>query len=503
MEKLQNNDNQSVSKASFKFVVKDTAGDQERRDSARRTGSASQRSSKMNLSADHFATKQTPASIQMSIPSPTPSSKVKPGSPKKSLFRIVADEKGMKNFFVMNENSLPALIFSEMDVMYDYSRSSEDVMYERLVQRNPHMTMLSNLLTSKAGFMRAIYQMSENNIGSLFDSLRILFLEIIELIRGARRIKSIFDTAPQIRSSMSIEDAMKQVVDFICECLKCERATVFAVDRLNNEIWSKVAKGATQTIKIPIGKGVAGYVAKTGNPLNIRDAYQDDRFDPSYDKKTGFKTNSILAVPVWNSKGEVEGVVQAINKVSSNPDETVCFDRNDQGLLEMISNLAGNNIQNTIEYNQQLAIMNNFRNILKVGVRLFSIRDEKTLIWQGIDILKDIFVAQKASIYIVNLEDDSLIYTYDDNGLKRQFKQIGILGDAIQKRQIVSVTDSKADPRYNGLIDIDTTLTLLSVPLVEPMTNITYGCFQVIYPRASDGITCVKSRLLHYKESST
>lgn len=61
------------------------------------------------------------------------------------------------------------------------------------------------------------------------------------------------------------------------------------------------------TIKIPIGKGVSGYVAMSGNILNIRDAYHDSRFDPSTDKKTGFKTKTILAVPIVNFAGEVEG----------------------------------------------------------------------------------------------------------------------------------------------------------------------------------------------------
>ena len=61
------------------------------------------------------------------------------------------------------------------------------------------------------------------------------------------------------------------------------------------------------TIKIPLNRGIAGYVASTANCLNIRDAYYDDRFDPTNDEKTGFKTKTILAVPMFNFQGDVEG----------------------------------------------------------------------------------------------------------------------------------------------------------------------------------------------------
>lgn len=106
---------------------------------------------------------------------------------------------------------------------------------------------------------------------------------------------------------MTIDEAMWVIVNFICDSLACERATVFAIDNFNGELWSKVAKGSNVTIKVPLGKGVAGYVANTANTLNIRDAYQDERFDPSNDKRTGFKTKTILAVPILNISGQVEG----------------------------------------------------------------------------------------------------------------------------------------------------------------------------------------------------
>lgn len=73
-----------------------------------------------------------------------------------------------------------------------------------------------------------------------------------------------------------------------------------------------VAEGA-KAIRVPVGSGIAGAVAKTGERLNIADAYQDDRFDSSHDQKTGFRTRSILAAPIRDSNDEIVGVLQAIN----------------------------------------------------------------------------------------------------------------------------------------------------------------------------------------------
>lgn len=67
---------------------------------------------------------------------------------------------------------------------------------------------------------------------------------------------------------------------------------------------------------IPFGIGIAGIVAQTKEIMNIRDAYEDSRFNPDIDLKTGYKTNSILSMPICNYEGEVIGVAEIINKTN-------------------------------------------------------------------------------------------------------------------------------------------------------------------------------------------
>ena len=73
--------------------------------------------------------------------------------------------------------------------------------------------------------------------------------------------------------TVNITDSIKKIVSSICEVLHCDRATVFIVDEFTNELWSKVRKGLSTTIRLPRDVGLVGYVAVTGKPLVIADAY--------------------------------------------------------------------------------------------------------------------------------------------------------------------------------------------------------------------------------------
>jgi putative methionine-R-sulfoxide reductase with GAF domain len=74
---------------------------------------------------------------------------------------------------------------------------------------------------------------------------------------------------------------------------------VFLYDNKKGELWSRGAIG-THTIKIPVGRGIAGHVASTGEYLNILDAHKDKRFNSEHDKKTNYRTKSILCMPIMD-----------------------------------------------------------------------------------------------------------------------------------------------------------------------------------------------------------
>jgi len=129
---------------------------------------------------------------------------------------------------------------------------------------------------------------------------------------------------------------LERVVELCSQATDAERCTVYAVDRERGELRSIVAQRAGIEIRVPIGHGLAGHVASTGETINVPDAYADPRFDPSVDRLTGFRTMNILAVPVWDQGGAaVVGVIQVLNRLGG------AFERHDQMLLERIAEAIG------------------------------------------------------------------------------------------------------------------------------------------------------------------
>ena len=105
------------------------------------------------------------------------------------------------------------------------------------------------------------------------------------------------------------------------QLLDVERASLFLVDDKSNTLLLRVAEDLPEgeEIRIPMGSGIAGAVAQTGRSIRIDDAYSDSRFNPEVDRKSGFKTRSILCLPIENRDGKVFAVAQLLNRRDGQP----------------------------------------------------------------------------------------------------------------------------------------------------------------------------------------
>ena len=132
------------------------------------------------------------------------------------------------------------------------------------------------------------------------------------------------------------ESYLRGLVDLCSQAVDAERCTVYVVDQKRNELWARVAQRTATEIRLPIGQGLAGQAAATGETINVPDAYADARFDRNVDMRTGFRTVNMLVVPVWGGDGNnIVGVLQALNKRNG------AFERRDQMLLEQIAESVG------------------------------------------------------------------------------------------------------------------------------------------------------------------
>ena len=140
---------------------------------------------------------------------------------------------------------------------------------------------------------------------------------IVEQIEAARKQELEFlDVVSQVSSELELTPLLQKIITTISTMLDCERATLFINDEKTNELYTEVGEGLDEksVIRFPNHLGIAGTVFTSGEAVNIPHAYADLRFNPSFDKQTGFFTRSILCMPVFNKEGKTIGVSQVLNK---------------------------------------------------------------------------------------------------------------------------------------------------------------------------------------------
>ena len=154
---------------------------------------------------------------------------------------------------------------------------------------------------------------------------------------GARTIENLtqlIDVSRQLGATVELRPLLESIERAALHVLGCERASVFLFDRTTNELYSTFATGVSE-IRFPADRGIAGEAALGRVTINVPDAYADPRFNADVDQKTGFRTRSILSLPMTGYDGELMGVLQLLNKASGP------FTANDENVAETLGALAG------------------------------------------------------------------------------------------------------------------------------------------------------------------
>jgi putative ABC transport system ATP-binding protein len=114
-----------------------------------------------------------------------------------------------------------------------------------------------------------------------------------------------------------LEQSLFAVTRKLAQLLGAERSSLFLVDRATDTLLLRITEGLVgrQEVRIPIGSGIAGAVAASGEAERIADAYTDARFNPEVDKMFGYRTRSILCVPMFDRDGNVFAVSQLLNRI--------------------------------------------------------------------------------------------------------------------------------------------------------------------------------------------
>jgi adenylate cyclase len=219
-------------------------------------------------------------------------------------------------------------------------------------------TLLCMPICSSSGKVVAVVQLVNKQQGAHFNELdEERFAEFASSIgiiletcqsfyvaaRNQRGASALLKATSSLGQSLDLEATLQAVMEQARKLMQADRSTLFMLSRETGELWSRVdSADHTQKleIRIPSNRGIAGFVASTGQVLNIADAYSDPRFDSSTDTRTGYQTRTILCMPVFNSGGELIAVTQLINK------EQGSFSASDEEFMQAFNIQAGIALEN-------------------------------------------------------------------------------------------------------------------------------------------------------------
>lgn len=420
-----------------------------------------------------------------------------------------------------NKQEVPMLIHEHLDAIIESTTLSaylfRDDIFEQLRKANDSNSIIDQILQSNENYAHLrsqtenednlknyIIGMTHSSLSQLYDYIRGLLGNVSCIFKMGMRIKKIFDATPEITGNLTTNEAMAAIVEHITDSLECERATVFKLDLLRGELWSQAAKGHTQIMQLPMNKGIAGYAATNKQKVNIRDAYSDERFDQTYDQKTGFRTKSILVIPILNKMNEIEGIIQAVNKKPDKNNVFRFFSKDDEGLLTILANIAGVTVKNSSIYNEQVVFHNSLRSILKVGIYLNTYKNQRDLGKAAEIKLCHQFNTEQSRIYFLDKTGEYVFrYDYENENKDKIFKfkkGSGILSQAIIKNSIIIISSPSLETNFNALIDIEGTMPMLVVPIKCSITQKIIGCFEVINTRGIEGLSSTGQAKLNSKD---
>lgn len=296
--------------------------------------------------------------------------------------------------------------------------------------------------------------------------LRIAELEAA-LAREMRVSKALREVGTALGTTLDLDQLLELILDRITDALEADRATLYLLDEANDDLVSRIALGDdVRSIRLKVGSGIAGHVARTGKPLHVHDAYKDPRFSPEWDMLTGYRTRSILAAPMKNHLGRTIGVVQVLNKKEGE------FTEDDADILAALATQAAVSIDNS-------------RLFLSVTQKNVQLLDTKEQLEHRVRDLKMLFDLEQAMARSVALDEllmavlgeamracearmgavalrdpearTGALYIIDERA--RKMKRVpfpedtGLIGWAIRHNEVLVTSDAENDSRRDDALD--------------------------------------------------
>lgn len=273
-----------------------------------------------------------------------------------------------------------------------------------------------------------------------------------QLERKQLEMHSMQQIGKALSSVLNRDKLLILIMEEVTKLIEAERGTLYIVDEEKGEIWSKIAqKAEIKEIRQKIGVGISGYVAKTGETINIKDAYRDKRFDPTTDKKTGYVTRSILCMsirePVKNERetGKIIAVLQLLNKIDGH------FTDEDEDLLTSLGSQIAISLANSRLYSILEDRLNELDLMYTLEKELSGSAELDILLQRLLDVLTKTLNAEHALMLLPEKDSDQFSGRYgvnlDASRLRKaEFsKTKGVIGKVLSSGDVYVANEAEND----------------------------------------------------------
>jgi len=286
---------------------------------------------------------------------------------------------------------------------------------------------------------------------------------------GRAQLAALIEASKLLNATLDRDQVLRRLMTLAARGVDADRATLYLLDASRRELRSIVALGEDlHEIRLPLSEGLAGYVARSGETVNVADAYADPRFDRRIDEETGYRTRTVLTVPMHDPRGQIGGVVQALNKRQG------LFSQADERYLLALAEHAALALENARLHaalaaeNQRLSFLCHISSLMKTDTRL---GDVLLTVMQGIT---DALEAESSAILLWDRRRHRLVFVTVAGPKEEELMEIevpldgSIAGWVLQNEDSVIVNDVQHDPRFFSGADERTgmvTRTLIGAPL--------------------------------------
>lgn len=308
---------------------------------------------------------------------------------------------------------------------------------DRTAERQPQSSSLPSSSSTSLELPIAVPNVSDAKASEIFKQVK----------EYRRKIEVLLYMQEAVVNVMDFSRVLGIIVDCAYSIVPADRISVMVLSDDRKSMTVFVSKDV-KSLSISSTKGVAGYVATTGLKLNIKDAYEDPRFDSSVDDEVGFKTESLVCVPIL-AGGGVVGVIQACNKKGG-------FDDEDERGLEALSLSAGSAIRKAQLYASAIRSnrkSNAILNVVRCRTSGASIPDLINVVTAS---TYNLLLAERVSVYLVDrIKGEIWICVSKDPSIAGLTLPIGrgISGQVAKDGKTINVKDCYTDDRFDGSCD--------------------------------------------------